>query len=122
MLPWAIYSMMSIIYLAHTLNAEINYIESDFQFGWFVLEISIFVNIAYMLYLEVKQFRNGTCGEYFTDFYNVLDLLQYLGSILIVSTNMARINFPGMPFKRNIAVFIVMAQCGKVVLDWLRLF
>ena len=52
----------------------------------------------------------------------MIDQLQYLCTCLVVSTNMARLDSPGMAFKRNIIVFVILAQCVKVVIDWLRLF
>ena len=61
-------------------------------------------------------------SEYFCSPYNLIDLLQYTGTLIVVSTNMAKYDDLIMSYKRNICVFVLIAQAVKFVIDWLRLF
>ena len=60
--------------------------------------------------------------NYFTTVLNYNDIVQYLGTLWILLTNLAGADLPTMVDKRIICVIVLLSQGIKAILDWLRLF
>ena len=121
-LPWVIYSILSVAYFAYSMDDRNLYMEGDRKIFWLIVEILIILSVIYQLFIELKQMMKEKLSEYFCSPYNLIDLLQYIGTLIVVSTNMAKYDGLIMSYKRNICVFVLIAQAVKFVIDWLRLF
>ena len=60
--------------------------------------------------------------DYFTAGLNYNDMLQYLGTLWILLTNLFDVDLPILIDKRIICVIVLLSQGIKAILDWLRLF
>ena len=49
-------------------------------------------------------------------------MLQYLGTLWILLTNLFELDVPILMNKRIICVIVLLSQGVKAILDWLRLF
>ena len=52
-IPWVIYSFLSLIYFAHTLNEDFEHAERAEFMKWQGLGVFILILVAYLLYIEV---------------------------------------------------------------------
>ena len=60
--------------------------------------------------------------NYFKASLNRFNVLQYLGTLWIVLTNLFDVDLPILMDKRVICVIVLLSQGVKAILDWLRLF
>ena len=82
-LLWIALSVTSLAYFAIFLDIDYNdYFKSRLILGVIVLSLSFF-NIA----LEATQIKQDY-EKYFENYRNYIDLIQYLGTIIIVTTSM----------------------------------
>ena len=60
--------------------------------------------------------------DYITSLYNINDLLQQIGTIVIAVINLLKSDVISMVHQRNICCVILLSMGLKAVIDWLRLF
>ena len=60
--------------------------------------------------------------NYFKSDLNYIDILQYLGTLWIVLTNLFDADLPILKDKRILCIIVILSQGFKAILDWLRLF
>ena len=67
-----------------------------------------------------------TMGEsvknYFKSGLNYNDMIQYLGTLWILLTNLFNADLPIVLDKRILCIKVLLSQGVKAILDWLRLF
>ena len=120
-IPWVIYSALSLMYFAHTLNQDFEQAERAEVMTWQGLGVLILILVAYLLYIEVKQgLKDGK--DYFLSMYNYIDLFQYIGTTWVVVTNILDHNQERMITNRTLCTFVLLSQGNKAITDWLRLF
>ena len=66
--------------------------------------------------------QSKSVKDYFKSSLNYFDLLQYLGTLWILLTNLLDLDLPIIMDKRILSVIVLMSQGVKAILDWLRLF
>ena len=66
--------------------------------------------------------KSDSVKNYFKSGLNYNDMLQYLGTLLILLTNLSDADLPSMMDKRILCVIVLLSQGVKAILDWLRLF
>ena len=131
LIPWVFYSALCLLYFTHTLHQNFEMLDSGAKFGWRAVGWTILVLVYYMLLIEVKQvIQEG--ADYFKSLYNYVDLLQYIGTIYVIVTNildnhntslhLSEHHGASMSEKRNLCAFVVISQGMKAIVDWLRLF
>ena len=81
----------------------------------------ILLLVLYLLLIEASQAKKDGL-DYFKSLYNYIDLLQYLGTIYVVVSNMIGYDESSMLLKRDLCAFVLISQGIKVIVDWLRLF
>ena len=87
LIPWVVYSALSLLYFAHTLNQDFEEAERAEVMSWQALGVLILILVAYLFYIEVKQGYNDGI-DYLKSMYNYMDLFQYIGTAWVVITNL----------------------------------
>ena len=57
LLPWIAYSVLSLVYFAHTLDQEFEKAEQEEIVKWKALGVSLLILVTYLLYIEFKQIQ-----------------------------------------------------------------
>ena len=57
LLPWVTYSVLSLVYFAHTLDQEFEKAEQEEIVKWKALGVSLLILVSYLLYIEFKQIQ-----------------------------------------------------------------
>ena len=114
-LPWLSYTISSVIYFAYSLDDRNKYNDGGRSTVWIVVELVIIIQILYLLSIEVIQARMKGPRKYFTEFYNLIDNIQNLGTLCVVITNMLNFKHLLMVDKRIICVFILLSQGFKFI-------
>ena len=65
---------------------------------------------------------SGRVKKYFKASLNYNDMLQYLGTLWILLTNLFDVDLPILMDRRVLCVIVLLSQGVKAILDWLRLF
>ena len=86
-----------------------------------MLTALILSTMSWQIYIDFKQAYNSSIREYFSDFFNTIDLLTYIGTIWIIIAQILGADFPNLMNQRLIAAFVLLMVWIKVF-DWLRLF
>ena len=60
--------------------------------------------------------------NYFKAGLNYIDMVQYLGTLWILLTNLSDLDLPITMDKRILCIIVLLSQGVKAILDWLRLF
>ena len=85
------------------------------------MAVLILLLVLYLLFIEVRQgYKDGL--DYFKSLYNYIDLMQYLGTVYVVVSNMIGYDESSMLIKRDLCAFVLICQGVKMIVDWLRLF
>ena len=72
---------------------------------------------------EIAQMKQSDSAKsYFKSSLNYNDMLQYLGTLWILLTNLFDLDLPILMDKRIICVIVLLSQAVKAILDWIRLF
>ena len=66
--------------------------------------------------------KSDSVKNYFKSGLNYNDLVQYLGTLWILVTNLSGADLPLLMDKRILCVIVLLSQGIKAILDWLRLF
>ena len=66
--------------------------------------------------------KGESVKNYFKLGLNYNDMIQYLGTIWIVLTNLFDADLPIVMDKRILCIIVLLSQLVKAILDWLRLF
>ena len=56
----------------------------------------IIVFMCLQIYIDVKQGINGTFAEYFGSFFNIIDLMIYVGTSWILTVQILETDFPNL--------------------------
>ena len=121
LLPWVVFSGLSVLYFAHVLDGNFKDGASGELLGWRIIAGLLGALICYQLYIELRQVINDY-RDYFASPYNLNDLFQYLGTLWIVVINATNLNLMSSISQRDLASIIILSQGLKAVIDWLRLF
>ena len=54
LLPWIAYSVLSLVYFAHTLDREFESAEQEEITLWTAVGVSLLILVSYLLYIESK--------------------------------------------------------------------
>ena len=54
LLPWIAYSVLSLVYFAHTLDREFESAEQEEKTLWTAVGVSLLILVSYLLYIESK--------------------------------------------------------------------
>ena len=54
LLPWIAYSVLSLVYFAHTLDREFESAEQEEITLWTAVGVSLLILVSYLLYIEYK--------------------------------------------------------------------
>ena len=120
------YCIMTLCYFCTVLDP--NFHDSEFHgIGKIILALLIIFLICWnVFYIEGKQcWEKPTRYFGFKNWENYYDILQYVGTFLIVvTTSFTNIDSPlfSMEMKRNYSAGILLILLQKLVFDWLRLF
>ena len=71
-LPWVAYSVLSLVYFAHTLDQDFESAEQEEITTWKAVGVSLLILVSYLLYIESKQIRKDRL-DYFKSLYNYID-------------------------------------------------
>ena len=121
-LPWVLYSVFSLMYFSHVLRQ--GYTEeanSGEKVKWYIVGSLIMIQVIYQLYIESMQVLHDG-WDYWKSAYNYFDLLQYIGTIVVVSACFGNMNLLDAEKMRTLCAFILLSQGSKAITDWLRLF
>ena len=121
LIPWVIYSALSLVYFAHTLSEDFESADEAVPVKWQLVGVILLILIIYLLFIEAKQVKKDKKG-YLLSLYNYIDLFQYLGTTWVILNNMTALDAIGMSAKRNLCMFVLISQGMKAIADWLRLF
>ena len=116
MIPWVIYSALSLAYFAQTLDEDFEQAERAEVMRWHVLGGLILILVVYLSYIELKQGYNDGI-DYFKSWYNYVDLFQYIGTAWVVITNLQNREASSMVHKRTLCTFVLISQGMKAILD-----
>ena len=72
LLPWITYSILSLVYFAHTLDRDFETAEREEIIVWTALGAFILILVSYLLYIETKQMQKDGL-DYFKSLYNYID-------------------------------------------------
>ena len=75
------------------------------------------------LHIEYVQLFHGDqkVYEYFTNFVNITDLVQYFLNTMLIIMTIAHVKFPSLEVRRVMCSFLVCIIWSKMF-DWMRMF